>query len=220
MSSTTRLPLRAPCQAALTFTPIWSMPNHERPLPHQTISPHSIPSLAPAPVTLTYPSFSCPWSFCCNLCVTFEALTWTSRGWVASGTRPLWLQNKVLYFPASVSGICFPLLSVFLLEGASQTRMYVHPIMPLGGCWVGWKQGPWSLGPGSMYWPWPNAIPSAYPLPFCGLTLLASPASWCAFLCSLCSLHFNNWPFSLILKCSLLISTSAPMHLCSLCLEY
>lgn len=64
---TTRLALRAPCQAVLTFTPLWSVPSYG--------SPHSIPSQAPAPVTLPFPYFPCTWSFCCHLSVTLEVFS-------------------------------------------------------------------------------------------------------------------------------------------------
>ena len=54
-----------PCQAILTFPPLWSVPSHGRPQSHQTVSPHSLPSQAPAPAPLTWPCLSCPQSFCC-----------------------------------------------------------------------------------------------------------------------------------------------------------
>ena len=104
-------PGRVPYQALLIFTSLWSKPSHGRPVTHQTISAHSLPSHIPAPVTLTSshsPLLSLV-LLVLPLCSTmpFGAWTWAAEvAWVASGTRLVWLEQKPLSFPASDSGIC------------------------------------------------------------------------------------------------------------------
>lgn len=160
-------PGRVPHQALLTFTSLWSMPSHGRPLAHQTASAHSLPSHIPAPVTLTsshFPFLSVV-LLVLPLCSTmpFGAWTWAAGvGWVASGKRLVWLEQKPFSFPASDSGICslyFHCLSSYR-RGFLELEMHVHPTWGLlDGLEI--RALPWPI---PVCWPWPAASPSVYPL--------------------------------------------------------